>query len=551
MDSPSRQLMQELSKELEQMRIQSFELKLVKAHERRTYYENLDKIDKSREASYNSALDLAAAKHETVRKDAQKYLSTHLQRQEERRRKQLEEEEEARKLREARLARSKARKEAEEREAREKEEEEEREKQESLKKKEELEKQQQAAEAERLRKAKTAEKEQEEQEEGRKIQRKQAEEKKKSEKEKEKEIQDEKAAPAPAPAPTFGAARRSQQEILNHERYLEIHKNLKELRKWMESQAKANPDLKAVMGDGRRTIKKCAGQLVPDDKKANKTPTQQVAKILQSSLTVTEPSVDICQFIAFPSLEVAKSPTTQVPALFIYLLNMLSKSVIAQLIAESGVKPRSAEPIGIFVAQILSVPDLCFHGTSMIDIFLAKYHVVCPVLFGFYGPEDTEQGKEAIGWWREDGCPWKGSNSPFVAAQVHEERMIGLASGFATLSLRNFSKAKRSNPLPNRYFWSAVAYILEVPPQEVQDTQLYVLTALLKHSAARVVGFWGDYGVDLLRYATVDFLGAITTTAAAAAAAAAATTTKSRSPAKAAAELLRLSWANDKGIFIV
>lgn len=46
-----------------------------------------------------------------------------------------------------------------------------------------------------------------------------------------------------------------------HQKYLEIHQRLKGLRKAMASQAKQNPTLKTVMGDMRREIKKCVGQL--------------------------------------------------------------------------------------------------------------------------------------------------------------------------------------------------------------------------------------------------------------------------------------------------
>lgn len=55
--------------------------------------------------------------------------------------------------------------------------------------------------------------------------------------------------PAPAPA---------QQ---GPDRLTVIHKNLKELRKSMLEQAIANPALKARMGDMRREIRKCVGQL--------------------------------------------------------------------------------------------------------------------------------------------------------------------------------------------------------------------------------------------------------------------------------------------------
>jgi nucleoporin GLE1 len=56
---------------------------------------------------------------------------------------------------------------------------------------------------------------------------------------------------APAPAPT------------GPDRYLEIHKNLKVLRKSLTAQAKTNPRVKARMGDMRRELRKAVGQLTP------------------------------------------------------------------------------------------------------------------------------------------------------------------------------------------------------------------------------------------------------------------------------------------------
>jgi nucleoporin GLE1 len=59
------------------------------------------------------------------------------------------------------------------------------------------------------------------------------------------------SAPLPAPPP-------AQQPP---DRYTEIHKNLKALRKSMAEQAKTNAALKARMGDMRREIRKSVGQL--------------------------------------------------------------------------------------------------------------------------------------------------------------------------------------------------------------------------------------------------------------------------------------------------
>lgn len=58
--------------------------------------------------------------------------------------------------------------------------------------------------------------------------------------------------------------------LAEHNRYLEIHKSLKDLRKYMMIQADQNPTQKKQMGDGRRAIRKCVGQLTGDAKAREK-----------------------------------------------------------------------------------------------------------------------------------------------------------------------------------------------------------------------------------------------------------------------------------------
>lgn len=169
-----------------------------------------------------------------------------------------------------------------------------------------------------------------------------------------------------------------------------------------------------------------------------------------------------------------------------------------------------------------------YKGTSMIDILLAKYHVLCPVLWGFYGSESNDAGKVALGWWREE------PNGPFVSRQVHEERMIGLGAGFAAIGLRDFSKTTRQNPLPNTHYWKALAMIVNVPAAEVQDTHLTVLGAMLQFSAPRAVGFWGDLGLLALRHAIVTFPATLPRT----------------SSARSSVEILRDLYARDHHILI-
>ena len=63
--------------------------------------------------------------------------------------------------------------------------------------------------------------------------------------------------PSPESVPLLRTSERDEE----HNRYLEIHQKLKEFRKYMIDQGKQNAALKAKMGEMRRTIRKCVGQL--------------------------------------------------------------------------------------------------------------------------------------------------------------------------------------------------------------------------------------------------------------------------------------------------
>lgn len=58
---------------------------------------------------------------------------------------------------------------------------------------------------------------------------------------------------------------------VEHQRYIEIHRNLKNLRKFMMSEARKPNTLKNIMGNMRREIKKSVGQIT-DGKGANRAP---------------------------------------------------------------------------------------------------------------------------------------------------------------------------------------------------------------------------------------------------------------------------------------
>ncbi|KDN63857.1 putative GLE1-like protein [Colletotrichum sublineola] len=285
------------------------------------------------------------------------------------------------------------------------------------------------------------------------------------------------------------------------DRYTEIHQALKKLRKDVEALSKQpGSPLKGKLGDMRRQIRKSIGQLTAG-KGANVTPINTINGALRESLDgrVPSPLVDANTYVQQnrEPVESAVNNGPQLPALFIYLLNILAKAIIQQFSNEGGANPKSAEPVGIVTAQIFSHKDYQWRGASMIDILIAKFRVACPVLFGSRGSDKTENGRKAIGWKKENGN--------WVPEQAHNDRMTGLGAGFAAISLRDFSKASKTNPYPPTNYWKAMAQIVNSPPQLVSNTQYIVLKSMIDGHEQRFINFYGNAAIAALRMALVEF----------------------------------------------
>ena len=269
-DSPSRQLLWELS----QLAVSTQE----------GFYAHLDRESHEREALHQQALAAATAKHESVRRTAEQYrerleAQIHLERQ----RRQDEEQRELERLRHEKV----------EREIQERQREVERAETIETEKK-------RIAEVKRLEEEAVKRRIAEREKQAAETVKRQEEERRKTAQQRdhaaaaeirvrEAVIAKEKArsapdvqAPVPTPAPAPASAPPVQQftpkpQLIQdsqleaeHGRYLEIHRALKELRKYMTAQAKENAALKAAMGDMRREIRKSIGQL-RDGKGANRT----------------------------------------------------------------------------------------------------------------------------------------------------------------------------------------------------------------------------------------------------------------------------------------
>lgn len=253
LDSPSKQLIIDLARDLERVRLFNDDLKKVHAYERNAFYENLDRVDQERQAADYAALDQVAAFHERLRAEAEALLEEHNRAEEEERRRK---EEGARKERE-RIERKQAE------EARRKQEEaarldaERKAKEEAVKKaKEEAERKQQAAKEEQERREREA------REKAEAEKKKQDEDAKKSQQEAEQQALAQKQKQA-------GAGLLTPADLHVQERYVDLHKRLKQFRKWLQDVGKQHPPIKQAMGDMRRSIKKSVGQL-RDGKGVNK-----------------------------------------------------------------------------------------------------------------------------------------------------------------------------------------------------------------------------------------------------------------------------------------
>lgn len=196
-------------------------------------------------------------------------------------------------------------------------------------------------------------------------------------------------------------------------------------------------------------------------------------------------------------VEGAKNNDSTMPALFIYLVNICAKGIIAQFINEASANPKAADPIGVFCAHIFSNQDFHWRGESLIDILMAKFRFVCPVVFGLRGNDKTQGGRAKLGW-KKDGAS-------YITEQSHNDRMTGLGAGFASIALRDFSKTSRTNPYPPTNYWKALATIVNTPAGETSNTQYVVLRSMIESYEQRFLNFYGNAAFAALQMALIEF----------------------------------------------
>lgn len=243
------------------------------------------------------------------------------------------------------------------------------------------------------------------------------------------------------------------------------------------------------------------------------------ANLMRALKELPSPPVPVSNFLP-AHLDIGDNGTTMVPSLVIYLLSMFSKSLIEAFVGECAVNPKAAEPIGTLAAQVFSMPELQLDRStsnttaatglpstqSLIPILMCKFHAAAPILFGISGSESTSAGRLRLGWRRDRIDDTDESKKAFVTQNKHYDRLTGLGVGYASIALRNFSKARYVNPWPPVHFWSSLAHIVNTAPQEVQTSHMIILKNMLENNATeRFILFFGAAGIAALRQAVVEF----------------------------------------------
>ncbi|EKG19480.1 GLE1-like protein [Macrophomina phaseolina MS6] len=285
-----------------------------------------------------------------------------------------------------------------------------------------------------------------------------------------------------------------------HKEYLDIHQRLKVFRKNFQNEVKSNPALKKTAGDLRREIRMKLGQLTLNPRQ-NRDQLSRIRECFVQATTIPCFSVDVKQFLASSTQAQLPPGPCEAPALLVFLFNHFSKAIIAQLSSEAGVNTKAADPIGVLAVSVFGFPSLCINNkVPFTDILLAKYHKCCGVLFGIYGPEKTERGRQRLGWRQSGGGDW-------CSDQEHLERMTGLGAGWASLTLRKIKVGSALvHPLPVAHYWRAFSRIVNTPPHEATATHYMVLKAMVEGEAIdRFIAAYGKAAIAALRKGLVEF----------------------------------------------
>ncbi|KAF1970307.1 hypothetical protein BU23DRAFT_556971 [Bimuria novae-zelandiae CBS 107.79] len=223
------------------------------------------------------------------------------------------------------------------------------------------------------------------------------------------------AAPvAPITAATQSASSPPSRDIVRvHEKYLALHRNMKQFRKQLlEAHKAAGSPLKKFIGEIRRNMVKRMGQLTIDVKDSKVVATRIRSECFDEAINANGPKIDIRPFLV--SHQIANDADAHYPALLLYAWICFEKNLIAQWYNEASKEDgRIIQQLSLVAASMYLDPKyMCNGSIPMSDTLLAKLHRICPVM-----PWPRQHTQRRIE--HEPVCPthdgsWRRVRSPYA-----------------------------------------------------------------------------------------------------------------------------------------
>jgi nucleoporin GLE1 len=258
-----------------------------------------------------------------------------------------------------------------------------------------------------------------------------------------------------------------------------------------QSAVKGNP-LKAAVGDMRRDMRTAMGQITVK-REDSRAVILKLRQILRTAQSAGGPTIDIRPFIVSHALPtISNEAEAQYSAIVLYGFICFEKFAIKQFEQEAANEDgRVIQELGIVTASLMVDKEFVWKGVPLVDLLLAKYHRACPILFGIRGDMRSAAGQARLGWVKISGV------DPSV--NTYNQRMTGLACGFAAMSLR----AVAPPAIPLSEYWRAISSICNTPPQQLTGGHFMVLKGLIRDFARKFIAFYGAQANAVLRKATI------------------------------------------------
>lgn len=191
------------------------------------------------------------------------------------------------------------------------------------------------------------------------------------------------------------------------------------------------------------------------------------------------------------SREVAElaNATKQNPLAYKWILNFISKAVVAQAEAEVTVKPSAAVPLASLAANLLNSLD------GLEYYMCARFAKKCAFILGYTCSIDTEEGRVRMGWKRSDG-KWE-------SEVKYEERVGGIATVWAVMARLQATQKFDFFNMPAE--WRFAARILNVNKELLGNVHYGIICNWWEAAGAQLAQKYGKQAYKLLEFAAVDW----------------------------------------------